>query len=166
MLFLELCRGRVPIMNISNITGLESIATDLKSNGKMDVLSELGDLLASRIQDVSSQEITKVLVDRERLATTGVGSGVAIPHGKLSGINSIFVAFGISKTGIDFGAVDNAPVHIFVALIAPLDSSGDHLRALAQISRLLKDPDARDRLKSAGDGKQLLKILEEEDGKS
>lgn len=153
-------------MKITNIIGLESVSSDLQSNGKMDVLSELGTLLSNRIPEIPEDAITKTLVERERLATTGVGGGIAIPHGKLAGINSIVAAIGISKTGIDFGAIDNGPVHIFFALVAPLNSSGDHLRALAQISRILKDPDNRDRFRSARDPQQLLEVLKEEDGKS
>ena len=153
-------------MKITGIIGPESISADLNSNGKIDVLAELGELIEKQIPEVTAEVITKTLVDRERLATTGVGGGVAIPHGKILGINNIVAAVGISKTGIDFGAVDNAPVHIFVALVAPLNSSGDHLRALAQISRILKDPSTRERIRAARDNEQLFEVLKEEDGKS
>ncbi len=153
-------------MKITDITGEESVSADLTSNGKMDVLGELGQLLANRIPGADPEAITKTLVERERLATTGVGGGIAIPHGKLDGATSVVVAIGISKTGIDFGAIDSAPVHIFFALVAPMDSSGDHLRALARISRMLKDPDVRERFRSVRDNGQLIELLREEDGKS
>ncbi|MDJ0761522.1 MAG: PTS sugar transporter subunit IIA [Myxococcota bacterium] len=152
-------------MKLTDIIGLETISTDLKSSGKMDALGELGALLANRIQGVDIDIITKTLVERERLATTGVGGGIAIPHGKLAGLDAIYAAIGISRTGISFDAVDGAPVHIFVALIAPLNSSGDHLRALAKISRLLKEPDNRARFIGAQDSADLLKMVREEDEK-
>ena len=152
-------------MKLVDIIHPELICTDLTSSGKTDVLSELGTLLANKIQTVDANEITKILVERERLATTGIGEGVAIPHGKTEGIETIYAAVGISRTGVPFDAIDNDPVHIFIALLAPLSSSGDHLRALARISRLLKDPDIRGQLMGVRETEELFDILIEEDGK-
>ena len=151
-------------MKLVDIIHPERIRIDLMSGGKMDVLSELGNLLAAGSTIVSADAVTQTLVDRERLATTGVGGGVAIPHGKLEGLKNILAAVGISRTGISFDAVDNAPVHIFVALVAPLNSSGDHLRALARISRLLKDPSIRQRLIEARFPEDVYGIISQEDG--
>ncbi len=152
-------------MKLVDIIHPELICTDLTSSGKTDVLSELGTLLANKIETVDANEITKILVERERLATTGIGEGVAIPHGKTEGIETIYAAVGISRTGVPFDAVDNDPVHIFVALLAPLSSSGDHLRALARISRLLKDPGIRSQLMGVRETQELFDILISEDGK-
>ncbi len=152
-------------MNLVDIIHPARICTDLKSSSKMDVLTELGELLCEQCAGTEVGAVTKTLVDRERLATTGVGNGVAIPHGKLEALSSISAAIGISKTGIPFDAVDDAPVHIFVALVAPLNSSGDHLRSLARISRLLKEPTVRARLMEAQDAEQLYEVIREEDGK-
>jgi PTS system nitrogen regulatory IIA component len=152
-------------MKLVNIIHPELICTDLTSSGKTDVLSELGALFTKKIQTVDANEITKILVERERLATTGIGEGVAIPHGKTDGIDTIFAAVGISRTGVPFDAIDRDPVHIFIALLAPLSSSGDHLRALARISRLLKDPDIRSQLMGVREAEELFDILIREDGK-
>ena len=152
-------------MKIVDIIHPSRISTDLESTGKMEVLAELAGLLARESDNDDIEAITAVLVERERLATTGVGGGVAIPHGKVEHLKRIVAAIGISHAGVPFDAVDNAPVHIFVALIAPLNSSGDHLRALARISRLLKNSYIRDRLFKARDAKELYALIEEEDGK-
>ncbi|MCP4675811.1 MAG: PTS sugar transporter subunit IIA [Deltaproteobacteria bacterium] len=152
-------------MKLVDIIHPSRICTDLKSKGKMDVLAELGELLAEQGDDAKIQSITKTLVDRERLATTGVGHGVAIPHGKIEGLKSIVAAVGISRTGVPFDAVDDKAVHIFIALIAPLNSSGDHLRFLARISRLLKSPDIRARFIEAHDAEELFDMIDVEDGK-
>jgi nitrogen PTS system EIIA component len=149
-------------MKVIDILHHDMIVTDLASSGKPDVLSELGVLLARQCSMMTADEITKVLVERERLATTGVGDGVAIPHGKVSGIPGILAAVGISRTGIAFDAVDNLPVHIFFALLAPPDAGGDHLRALAGISRLLKEPEIRDRLMAAREPEEILEIVRED----
>lgn len=151
-------------MKLIDIIHPERIRVDLTSSGKMDVLSELGALLSGGNEAFHADAVTQTLVDRERLATTGVGGGVAIPHGKLEGLKSILAAVGISRTGISFDAVDKAPVHIFVALVAPLNSSGDHLRALARISRLLKDPIIRRRLIEARSAADVYEVIRQEDG--
>ena len=88
----------------------------------------------------------EVRVERERLRSTGVGSGVAIPHGKVPGLEHLLLAVGLSREGVDFGAADGLPVHIFMALAAPMNSTGNHLRALARIARLCSDADFRRRL--------------------
>jgi PTS system nitrogen regulatory IIA component len=152
-------------MNLVEIITPESICTDLTSSGKLDVLAELGELLSKQAQGAGAEAITKTLVERERLATTGVGGGIAIPHGKLETIKKISAAVGISRTGVPFDALDGEPVKIFVALLAPLASSGDHLRALARISRLLKDPECRARMIEAADAQEIYKIVKEDDGK-
>ncbi|MCP4604384.1 MAG: PTS sugar transporter subunit IIA [Proteobacteria bacterium] len=152
-------------MKLVEIIHTARICTDLKSSGKMEVLAELGELLTKPDGYANISTTTKTLVDRERLATTGVGNGIAIPHGKIEGLNTICAAIGISRTGISFDAVDDAPVHIFFALIAPLNSSGDHLRSLARISRLLKDPDIRTRFVEAEDASSVFEVIREEDGK-
>ena len=113
---------------------------------------------------IAQEAALAALEDRERLATTGVGDGVAIPHAKLNGIGDNRMAVGISRSGVSFESVDGKPVHIFFALIAPLSSAGDHLRILAQISRLLKDADVRGRLVQAGSPEELIDIIKSESG--
>lgn len=151
-------------MKLSTLTEPSLITTDLKSSGKNDVLAELGTLLASKVA-FDAAKLTRILIERERLATTGIGEGVAIPHGKLDGLAQITVAIGLSRTGIPFDAVDGAPVRIFVALLAPNSSAGDHLRALGRLSKLLKSPDVRTRLLAERSPLDVYHALVEEDGK-
>lgn len=152
-------------MKIVDIIDPARISINLESNAKMDVLAELAALLTRENDNENVEAITKILVERERLATTGVGGGVAIPHGKVENLKRIVAAIGISRTGVPFDAVDEAPVHIFVALIAPLNSSGDHLRALARISRLLKNDHTRNRFLESRSVEELYDLIKEEDGK-
>lgn len=144
----------------------ELVCCDLLSSSKADVLSELAVLLAKPSPSPDAETIAKSLADREQLATTGVGEGVAIPHAKLDGLDVNRIAVGISRDGIDFESVDQQPVHIFFALVAPLSSAGDHLRILAQISRLLKDADVRRRLIDASTPELLIATITEESGDS
>ena len=152
-------------MKIADFMKLNNICADLKSTGKMSVLAELAKMLKSDCPNSEEDQITKILVERERLATTGIGDGVAIPHGKLSDMEGICAAIGISRTGIPFDAVDNNPIHIFVALLAPHNSTGDHLKALARVSRLLKDPAFRKRLLESKTPLEIFDTILEEDGK-
>lgn len=152
-------------MKLETIITPETICTDLASAGKLDVLGELGELLARGSSRLSPAAVTRILVERERLATTGVGEGVAIPHGKSDVLTQIVASVGISRTGVPFDSIDGAPVHIFVALMAPQSSSGDHLRALARVSRLLKDPAVRERLMGARTPQDAFEIIIEEDEK-
>lgn len=152
-------------MRIADFIKLDNICADLKSTGKMNVLAELAKILEGDCPNTDEDQIAKILVERERLATTGIGDGVAIPHGKLSGIDGICAAIGISRTGIPFDAVDENPIHIFVTLLAPQHSTGDHLKALARVSRLLKDPAFRNRLLESKTPTEIYNTLLEEDGK-
>ena len=105
----------------------------------------------------------QVLLDRERLGSTGIGEGVAIPHGKLNNIDRQLIAFGLSRKGVDFDAMDGKPARLFFLLIAPEDSVGVHLKTLARISKLLKTSHARERLLSAADRAQIYRIISEEE---
>ncbi|MCU0660994.1 MAG: PTS sugar transporter subunit IIA [Myxococcota bacterium] len=151
-------------MKLANLTEPSLITTDLKSSGKNDVLAELGALLSSKVA-IDSKIVTRILVERERLATTGIGEGVAIPHGKLDGLEGMVAAIGLSRTGILFDAVDGAPVHIFVALLAPSSGGGDHLKALGRLSKLLKSPEVRARLVAERSPLRVYHALVEEDAR-
>ena len=107
--------------------------------------------------------ITEILTEREQLATTGIGDAVAIPHGKSDQLDSIKGSVAISRSGVGFDAVDGQPVRIFVALLAPLASTGDHLKALARVSRILKDPQVRERLLEATSAEELHASVVEAD---
>jgi nitrogen PTS system EIIA component len=152
-------------MMINDILTPELVMTEMTASSKGEALTELASILARGCRDVARDEIGKILLEREKLATTGVGDGVAIPHGKLAGVDGIKLAVGVSKGGVDFEAVDGASVHIFFCLLAPPDAGGDHLRALAKISRLLKSAEVRERLlgaQSAQEAYELIRAAEQE----
>lgn len=152
-------------MLLSDFLHPDLVSVDLASAGKMEVLTELGELFSRSIGHLDSKAVTRAFVERERLATTGVGEGIAIPHAKIEGLTQNKIAIGISRMGIDFDAIDDKTVRIFVALGAPLNSSGEHLRLLAQISRLLKDPEIRNRLIAADTPEALISIIRSEEAK-
>ena len=152
-------------MKLVDLIAPNAVRADLESTGKIDALAELGALLAPSCDGADAEEITRILVERERLATTGVGDGVAIPHGKTDRLGCLAAAVGISRTGISFDAVDGKPVHVFVALLAPLDSTGEHLKALARVSRMLKNAEFRAQLISAASDEEVLRLFVAEDEK-
>jgi PTS system nitrogen regulatory IIA component len=106
--------------------------------------------------------ISKIVLEREELGTTGIGEGIAVPHGKSDAVDRLVAAFGRSEKGIDFGSIDNQPVHLLFLLVAPRDSAGPHLMALARISRLLKNRDFRKGLMNAKDKSGILEMCEHE----
>ena len=152
-------------MKIMDFLNEKAVCVNLTASTKDEVIEELIDLLlrAQAIKD--KKKLIKILLDREALGSTGIGQGVAIPHGKSEGVKELVAAFGISEKGIDFDSLDGEKVFIFFLLVAPEDSAGPHLKALARISRLLKDRYFRDTLKVAKDEKTLLKIIKQEDFK-
>jgi PTS system nitrogen regulatory IIA component len=152
-------------MKIVDFIREDLILPDLKSQAKPDVLSELADHLAARYPGVPRDDLLKVLVDRERLASTAIGEGVAIPHGKLDAVGKLVACVGRAKAGVDFESMDGQPTHLFFVLIAPENSTGVHLKALARISRLFKDPEFRTRLLSAPGAHEMFEVISDEDAK-
>jgi len=143
----------------------KAISADLKSTDKKTVIRELTDLLikAGELKPRMKDEVIKILLNREALGSTGIGQGVAIPHGKCEYVKELVGAFGVSKKGINFDSLDGESAYIFFLLLAPIESSGPHLKALARISKLLKDKYFRESLKNVESEKSLLKIMKEED---
>jgi PTS system nitrogen regulatory IIA component len=142
-------------MNLVDFLRPEHMVADLETQDKQGVLEELvGVLVASGVVS-DAQHAVDVLLERERLGSTGIGEGIAIPHGKLPGLDSVIAVFGRSKAGVDFDSMDGAPVNLFFLLMAPENSASMHLKALARISRLLKDRDFRSELLNC-DTKELL----------
>lgn len=140
-----------------------SVSAELESNDKSGVLGELVDILLRNYDSLPRDEILSILLDREKIGSTGIGDGVAIPHGKSSNIPQLMAAFGRSTRGIDFDSIDGKKVHFFCLLLAPEDSIGDHLKALARISRLFKNPEMREQLMQAKDSDEILTILAQRD---
>lgn len=133
-------------MNITDLLKREFIIEELKSKSKKEVLYELSEAFLRGNVNVDCDAMVEVLIEREKLGSTGIGDGIAIPHGKLPGLENLIVSFGRSKEGIDFDSLDGKPVHIFFLLMAPENSAGQHLKALAKISRMLKEEDFRKNL--------------------
>ena len=154
-------------MKTSDFLCPEAVCADLKSETKEQVIAELVNLLISSeaVEKKYKNKIIEVLLAREALGSTAIGQGIAIPHGKCECAKELVACLGISKQGINFDSLDGEPVYIFFLILAPVDSAGPHLKALARISRLLKDKYIRDGLKSVKDEKMILKIIQQEDAR-
>jgi nitrogen PTS system EIIA component len=152
-------------MKITEILSPEMVVPDLKGTTKPDVLNELAQALAAKYKEIPLRHLTAVLAERERLGSTAIGDGIAIPHGKLRGVTKIIGAFGRHRAGVDFDSLDGEATHLFFVLVAPEDSASLHLKALAHVSRLLKDSSFRDRLIAAPDAAELFRLIKDEDGK-
>jgi len=154
-------------MKILDFLSKQAIVMDIKSLKKDDVIKELVEALiaSSEIDKRYRAKLFEALTARESLGSTAIGQGVAIPHAKSDCVTKLVAAFGLSKKGIDFDSLDGEPVYIFFLLVAPQDSAGPHLKALARISRLLKDKYFRDSLRACEDDKSVVKIISQEDEK-
>jgi PTS system nitrogen regulatory IIA component len=141
------------------------IAPSLTGSTKTAVLRELAEHLARQHPTIDADRLVEVLWERERLGSTAIGDGIAIPHGKLLGLQGVIGAFGRHVAGVDFDSLDGSPTHLFFLLVAPEDSVGQHLKALARVSRLLKDRAFRDKLIGAADRAELFRLIREEDEK-
>lgn len=149
-------------MKILEVLQKEAILEDLVSTDKKGILEELVAPVA-KVANVSEEGLVKVLLDRERLGSTGIGGGVGIPHGKLKNLENIVLGFGLSKNGVDFESMDGKPTHVFFLLVTPENSTGLHLKMLARISRLLKDDSFKERLINASSQEEIFTIIQEED---
>lgn len=140
-----------------------SVLLNLESTSKEDAIAELCALLEKNQKVKSGSDVIAALMEREKLGSTGIGQGVAIPHGKSGSVDRLVAALGVSKKGVSFESLDGEPVFLIFLLIAPPDSSGAHLKALARISRLLKDKFFRQALKEASTAEEVCRIIQEED---
>jgi PTS system nitrogen regulatory IIA component len=150
-------------MKISELLDPAAIVADLHGVAKREVLAELTDALLKTEPGLSRDDVLRVLMERERLGSTGIGDGVAIPHGKLKDIDRLLISFGLSRHGVDFDSMDGKPAHLFFLLVAPEESVGVHLKTLARISKLLKSTAVRERLQSAVDSAEIHRIIAEEE---
>lgn len=142
-------------MKLSELFKEDCILPDLKAEDKRGVLEELVETLVKHEPFLDRSSLVHVLLERERLGSTGIGDGVAIPHGKSSGVSRPCIAFGRSRKGLDFESMDGEPAHLFFLLVAPDNSASIHLQALARIAKLLKNSAFRKELLQAP-GKQEL----------
>lgn len=152
-------------MKIMDFLSTKAVNANIKSTDKEGVIRELVDSLAKAEDIKNKEDLVKALLTRESLGSTGIGQGIGIPHAKTQGVKTLVAAFGLSHKGVSFDSLDGEPVYIFFLLIAPEESAGPHLKALARISRMLKDKHFRELLKKSKDEKDILRIIQEEDSK-
>ena len=150
-------------MKLEEIIEEEDIIPELKAKDKIGVLEELSEVICKHEPLLKKERLVKILLEREKLGTTGIGEGIAIPHGKVDVIKRPYIAFGRSKQGVDFEAIDNKPVYLFFLLIAPENSSTLHLHILARIAKLLKNNKLRKRLMEAKSRQEIYRTIIEAD---
>jgi PTS system nitrogen regulatory IIA component len=150
-------------MKMLDILDRECIIPELRSRTKKEVLEELTGALLNCKANLDKEALVEVLLEREQLGSTGIGDGIAIPHGKVPDLDELIVSFGRSTPGIEFDSMDGRPTHLFFLLIAPENSAGVHLRALAKISMLLKSAHFRQRLMESGTREEIFQVIREED---
>lgn len=148
-------------MEITDLIALNAVIPALRVSSKKQVLQELAKRASELIgpDKVSDREIFEVLLERERLGTTGVGGGIAIPHGKLDKLAGLHGLFAKVERGVDFEAIDEQPVDLIFLLLAPEGAGADHLKALARISRMLRDKSVCDKLRGAESAEALYAVL-------
>ncbi len=150
-------------MKLTEILTEDLVVPDLVSAEKEAVLDEMAEILRDKSLVANGGSVLKALLEREKLGSTGIGFNVAIPHAKVQDIKSMTAVFGRSIKGIEFDSLDKQPVHLIFLLIAPENSIGTHIKALARISRLLKDENLRNDLMKASDRVGMYKIIRSKD---
>ena len=152
-------------MKITDILKKEYIIEDLVSSDKESTLDELSSFLKGKGMIPNKETLQSALMQREALGSTGIGENVAIPHAKINEIDQIITVFGRSIKGIEFDSLDKKPVHFIYLVLAPMNSSGQHLKVLARISRLLKNKSLRESIIRATEANQIYAIIADEDSK-
>lgn len=152
-------------MKLTKLLGPESIASDLEAEDKLSALKELVDVLVKTGKASNGDDILKVLLEREKLGSTGIGNGVAIPHSKSDVANELLVCLGRSIKGVEFESMDGKPVHLFFLLVVPEDSHGAQLAVLARASYLLGDESLRSRILDAPDAEGIYQVVAQFDGR-
>jgi len=154
-------------MNITDLIMRDCVACDVKVTSKKQLIQEMAQLMLDcgcmDGSGIEARDIVSAAMDRERLGSTGVGSGVALPHARIEGLDKVRIALVRLEAPLDFEAVDERPIDIAVLILAPADAGSDHLRALAQISRRLRKEDMRARLRSAPNAESLYTYFVEEE---
>ncbi|MFP6664919.1 MAG: PTS sugar transporter subunit IIA [Deltaproteobacteria bacterium] len=151
-------------MTITDLLTEECVIPELQSTTKEGVLAELAELLQAAVPSSDPGTLLAVLREREKLNSTAIGDGIAIPHGRLPGLSQVKAGFALSKAGVDFDSIDCQPTHIFFALVAPENAATLHLKALARIARILKDPQFRADLLSLEGPHEIFAAIVEKDG--
>jgi PTS system nitrogen regulatory IIA component len=152
-------------MKIMDILARDAVIVNLGVRTKREVLAEMAAALAKVEPKIAAERLLDVLLEREALQSTGIGEGVAIPHGKLPGLDRLVATFARSHEGIDFESIDGQPTHHFFLLVVPEHSGGQYLKALARISRFFRDAAFRQNLTEGETHEDLIRAIEEEDAK-
>ncbi len=152
-------------MRVVDFLQPEAVVANLGATTKPAVLAELSDRLAHVMPGVDAPTLRRILEERELLASTAIGDGIAIPHGKLDSVGHLVGVLGRAVKGIEFESIDGKPTHLVFMLVAPASSTGVHLKALARLSRLFRDPEFRQRLLAAPDSEAMYRVIAEEDAK-
>jgi PTS system nitrogen regulatory IIA component len=147
-------------MDLSDIIDARAVLANVKAPGKKQLLTELSQTIA-RIVGIEPRAAFETLLQREKLASTGIGQGIAIPHGKIAGIDRVHGLFARLASPLDYGSIDGQPVDLVFLLLAPADAGADHLKALARISRLLRDSATVAKLRGTETAEGLYAILTE-----
>jgi PTS system nitrogen regulatory IIA component len=150
-------------MQILDFLSVDSVKLTIESKNKKDAIKELVEVLVKSGKVKDKKKMIQTLMEREELGSTGIGQGIAIPHGKSDTVSDLAAAFGVSADGVSFDSLDGEPVNIFFLLVAPEGAAGAHLKALARISSLLKDKYFRKSLLSAQSPEEVIKIIQEEE---
>jgi PTS system nitrogen regulatory IIA component len=153
------------MMKIMDYLNEEWVIPDLQGTDKPSILKELSGVLVKPCQVTSVEELLQVLLDREKLGSTGIGEGIAIPHGRLKKLKKFFISFGRSLKGVDFDSIDRKPSQLFFLVMAPENSAVDNLKLLSRIVTLLKESSFKKRLMEAPSRKGLFQMISEEDEK-
>jgi fructose-specific phosphotransferase system IIA component len=139
------------------------IKVPLDGKDKESVITELVDILDTNELLVDKNDVLQAVLSRENTRSTGIGSGIAIPHGKCKGVKDLVMAMGISHEGIDFQSIDEKLVYIVVLLVSPIDRTGPHIQALARISRLMLDEEFKNKLQNAASARELYELINEKE---
>jgi len=149
-------------MRLLEFINSRTVIADLKATDKKGVLEELATPLAAAA-GIGTGDLVRVLMERERLGSTGIGGGIGIPHGKFQNLDQLMIGFGLSRKGVEFESLDGAPTRLFFLLVTPENSTGLHLKLLARISRILKNEPFKERLLQATSREQIYGVIKEED---
>ena len=150
-------------MTLLDILSADSTLVDLKGETKEDIIAELVDTLAVGDAISDRDKVLQAVLEREKIMSTGIGDGIAIPHGKSDAVEKLVAALGTQRRGVDFEALDGEPAYVFFLLVSPANVSGPHIKALARISRLLKNDDFKKKLIAAETAAKIIEIIETEE---
>ena len=147
-------------MNLLDILSPESTIVDLKGESKEDIIAELVNSLPVGDAITDREQVLQAVLDREKIMSTGIGDGIAIPHGKSAAVTELVAAMGTQRRGVDFDALDGEPAFVFFLLVSPANVSGPHIKALARISRLLKNDEFKKKLIEADSAEEIIATIE------